>query len=136
MLFDPRATKYLMYGTFLIWALAFLVIGLRSAHDKMAGAEGTPEHQDKRATIVAHEDEEEEEAEKRESFGKEEEVETDDDDADDEDEDEKNDEDDEDDEDDHSVEGRQGSRSQPGKSRQDSAPARREHKKGRRSVSQ
>jgi hypothetical protein len=130
MLFDPRATKYLMYGTFLIWALAFLVIGLRSAHDKMA--EGT-EHQDKRATIVAHEDEEEEEAEKRESFGKEEEVENDDDDADDEDEDEKN---DEDDEDDHSVEGRQGSRSQPGKSRQDSAPARREHKKGRRSVSQ
>jgi len=29
MLFDPRATKYILYATLLIWALAFFVIGMR-----------------------------------------------------------------------------------------------------------
>jgi hypothetical protein len=36
MLFDPRGTKWVLYGTLLIWALAFFVIGFRTAHDKTA----------------------------------------------------------------------------------------------------
>lgn len=34
MLFDPKGTKWVLYGTLLIWALAFFVIGFRTAHDQ------------------------------------------------------------------------------------------------------
>merc|ERR1712093_307033 len=47
MLFDPKGTKWVLYGTLLIWALAFFVIGFRTAHDQTA-SDGIDSQRDKR----------------------------------------------------------------------------------------
>merc|ERR1712093_868525 len=47
MLFDPKGTKWVLYGTLLIWALAFFVIGFRTAHDQTA-SDGIDSQHDKR----------------------------------------------------------------------------------------
>jgi hypothetical protein len=47
MLFDPKGTKWVLYGTLLIWALAFFVIGFRTAHDQTA-SDGIDLQHDKR----------------------------------------------------------------------------------------
>merc|ERR1712070_425230 len=47
MLFDPKGTKWVLYGTLIIWALAFFVIGFRTAHDQTA-SDGIDLQHDKR----------------------------------------------------------------------------------------
>merc|ERR1712183_1011075 len=62
MLFDPKGTKWVLYGTLLIWALAFFVIGFRTAHDKTA-SDGIDLQHDKREiepNIDTEEDDDEE----------------------------------------------------------------------------